>query len=90
VPELGYSLSSEEHKWPAPDERLELLEEAVEVIRLLWQGGYQTHRGKHYSARASASASSRRWWIRSDSCSARHQRRVTTSAASGSAKTSTR
>ena len=36
-------------KWPAPDERLEMLEEAVEVIRLLWQGGYRTHRGKHYT-----------------------------------------
>ena len=36
-------------KWPAPDERLEMLEEAVAVIRLLWQGGYQTHRGKHYT-----------------------------------------
>src|SRR3982751_2612427 len=36
-------------KWPAPDERLEMLEEAVGVIRLLWQGGYQTHRGKHYT-----------------------------------------
>jgi len=36
-------------KWPAPDQRLEMLEEAVEVIRLLWQGGYQTHRGKHYT-----------------------------------------
>jgi coenzyme F420-dependent glucose-6-phosphate dehydrogenase len=36
-------------KWPAPDERLVMLEEAVEVIRLLWQGGYQTHRGKHYT-----------------------------------------
>jgi coenzyme F420-dependent glucose-6-phosphate dehydrogenase len=35
--------------WPAPDERLELLEESVEVMRLLWQGGYQTHRGKHYT-----------------------------------------
>jgi coenzyme F420-dependent glucose-6-phosphate dehydrogenase len=35
--------------WPAPDERLERLEEAVEVIRLLWQGGYQTQRGKHYT-----------------------------------------
>lgn len=35
-------------KWPAPDERLEMLEEAVEVMRLLWQGDYQTHRGKHY------------------------------------------
>ena len=36
-------------RWPAPDERLEMLEEAVEVMRLLWQGGYQTHRGKHYT-----------------------------------------
>ena len=36
-------------KWPATDERVEMLEEAVEVIRLLWQGGYQTHRGKHYT-----------------------------------------
>ena len=36
-------------KWPAADERLEMLEEAVEVMRLLWQGGYQTHRGKHYT-----------------------------------------
>jgi G6PDH family F420-dependent oxidoreductase len=35
--------------WPAPDERLEMLEEAIAVIRLLWQGGYQTHRGKHYT-----------------------------------------
>jgi coenzyme F420-dependent glucose-6-phosphate dehydrogenase len=35
--------------WPMPDERLELLEEAIEVMRLLWQGGYQTHRGKHYT-----------------------------------------
>ena len=36
-------------KWPAPDERLEMLEEAVAVIRLLWRGGYQTHRGGHYT-----------------------------------------
>ena len=35
--------------WPAPDERLEMLEEAIEVIRLLWQGGYQTHRGRYYT-----------------------------------------
>jgi coenzyme F420-dependent glucose-6-phosphate dehydrogenase len=34
--------------WPAPDERLEMLEEAIEVIRLLWEGGYQTHRGEFY------------------------------------------
>jgi coenzyme F420-dependent glucose-6-phosphate dehydrogenase len=36
-------------RWPAPDERLELLEESIEVMRLLWQGGEQTHRGKHYT-----------------------------------------
>jgi G6PDH family F420-dependent oxidoreductase len=36
-------------RWPLPDERLDLLEEAVEVIRLLWKGGEQTHRGKHYT-----------------------------------------
>ena len=35
-------------KWPVPDERLEMLEEAIEVIRLLWQGGYQTFRGDYY------------------------------------------
>jgi coenzyme F420-dependent glucose-6-phosphate dehydrogenase len=34
--------------WPSADERQEMLEEAIEVIRLLWQGDYQTHRGKHY------------------------------------------
>jgi G6PDH family F420-dependent oxidoreductase len=36
-------------RWPLPDERLDLLEEAVAVIRLLWQGGEQTHRGTHYT-----------------------------------------
>ena len=36
-------------RWPAPDERLDMLEEAIEVIRLLWQGGVQTHRGTHYA-----------------------------------------
>ena len=35
--------------WPAADIRLEMLEEAVEVMRLLWQGGSQSHYGKHYS-----------------------------------------
>jgi coenzyme F420-dependent glucose-6-phosphate dehydrogenase len=35
-------------RWPLPDERLEMLDEAIEVMRLLWQGGEQTHRGKHY------------------------------------------
>jgi len=34
--------------WPEADERLEMLEEAVEVMRLLWSGGVQSHRGRHY------------------------------------------
>jgi G6PDH family F420-dependent oxidoreductase len=34
--------------WPEADERLEMLEEAVEVIRTLWQGGVHSHRGRHY------------------------------------------
>jgi len=50
---LGTGENLNEHvfgdRWPAPDERLELLEEAIAVIRLLWQGGEQTHRGKHYT-----------------------------------------
>jgi len=34
--------------WPAADVRGEMLEEAVEVIRKLWQGGLQDHHGMHY------------------------------------------
>jgi coenzyme F420-dependent glucose-6-phosphate dehydrogenase len=36
-------------KWPQPSVRLEMLEEAVEILRALWQGGYQSHRGTHYT-----------------------------------------
>src|ERR1700712_838250 len=36
-------------RWPEADTRLEMLEEAVEVIRLLWQGGVQSHQGRHYT-----------------------------------------
>src|SRR4051794_12651287 len=35
--------------WPEADVRLEMLEEAVEVIRLLWSGGQQSHYGAHYA-----------------------------------------
>ncbi len=35
-------------RWPEADERLEMLEEAVEVIRVLWRGGAHDHRGRHY------------------------------------------
>jgi G6PDH family F420-dependent oxidoreductase len=36
-------------RWPEVDVRLEMLEESVEVMRQLWQGGYQSHHGKHYT-----------------------------------------
>ena len=36
-------------KWPEADVRLEMLEESIEVMRLLWQGGNQSHRGRHYT-----------------------------------------
>ena len=49
---LGTGENLNEHvfgdRWPAADERLEMLEEAVEVIRLLWEGAPRTHRGRHY------------------------------------------
>ncbi|WP_285688574.1 TIGR03557 family F420-dependent LLM class oxidoreductase [Actinoplanes sp. NBRC 103695] len=35
-------------RWPNARERLEMLEEAVEVMRELWKGEFVTHRGRHY------------------------------------------
>lgn len=35
--------------WPRPDVRREMLEEAVGVIRRLWEGGPVDHRGAHYT-----------------------------------------
>jgi coenzyme F420-dependent glucose-6-phosphate dehydrogenase len=36
-------------RWPSSGVRREMLEEAVDVIRLLWQGGSQSHFGSHYT-----------------------------------------
>ncbi|HZY57645.1 MAG TPA: LLM class F420-dependent oxidoreductase [Rubrobacteraceae bacterium] len=36
-------------RWPPTDVRLEMLEEAIEVMRLLWEGGFKDHHGKHYT-----------------------------------------
>src|SRR5581483_10180850 len=36
-------------RWPGAQERLEMLEEAVAVIRELWRGELVSHRGKHYT-----------------------------------------
>ncbi|HEY8474476.1 MAG TPA: LLM class F420-dependent oxidoreductase [Natronosporangium sp.] len=35
--------------WPTADVRLEMLDEAVEVIRKLWSGEFVNHRGRHYT-----------------------------------------
>jgi G6PDH family F420-dependent oxidoreductase len=34
--------------WPAADMRLEMLDEAVEVLRKLWNGGFVNYNGEHY------------------------------------------
>ncbi len=50
---LGTGENLNEHvvgaRWPAGDQRLEMLAEAIDVIRLLWEGGQKTHRGRHYT-----------------------------------------
>jgi G6PDH family F420-dependent oxidoreductase len=49
---LGSGEALNEHvigaRWPEADERLEMLEEAVDVIRTLWRGGPHDYRGRHY------------------------------------------
>ncbi|HEX8099527.1 MAG TPA: TIGR03557 family F420-dependent LLM class oxidoreductase [Actinomycetota bacterium] len=34
--------------WPEPEIRLGMLEEAIEVIRLLWEGGSKSHYGEYF------------------------------------------
>jgi coenzyme F420-dependent glucose-6-phosphate dehydrogenase len=36
-------------RWPRADERLEMLDEAAEIIRKLLGGDYETYRGRHYT-----------------------------------------
>jgi G6PDH family F420-dependent oxidoreductase len=36
-------------RWPSVEIRLKMLEEAVEVIRLLWEGGLVNHHGEFYT-----------------------------------------
>jgi coenzyme F420-dependent glucose-6-phosphate dehydrogenase len=36
-------------RWPETEVRLEMLEEAIAIMRLLWQGGNQSHHGKYYT-----------------------------------------
>jgi G6PDH family F420-dependent oxidoreductase len=50
---LGTGENLNEHvtgaRWPRPDERLEMLEEAIDVIRALLGGDWETYRGRHYT-----------------------------------------
>jgi G6PDH family F420-dependent oxidoreductase len=50
---VGTGESLNEHilgdRWPPHDIRLEMLEEAVEIIRMLWEGEPLTYRGVHYT-----------------------------------------
>jgi G6PDH family F420-dependent oxidoreductase len=50
---LGSGENLNEHifadHWPEADVRLDMLEEAVEVIRTLWQGGQHSHYGCYYT-----------------------------------------
>jgi coenzyme F420-dependent glucose-6-phosphate dehydrogenase len=36
-------------RWPRPDVRLEMLDEALELMRKLWGGTYETYRGRYYT-----------------------------------------
>jgi coenzyme F420-dependent glucose-6-phosphate dehydrogenase len=36
-------------RWPRADERLEMLDEAIDVLRALFGGDWETFRGKHYT-----------------------------------------
>ena len=50
---LGSGEAANEHitgeRWPETEIRLEMLEEAITVMRLLWQGGNQSHHGTYYT-----------------------------------------
>jgi coenzyme F420-dependent glucose-6-phosphate dehydrogenase len=50
---LGTGENLNEHilgdRWPPYEVRREMLEEAVEIIRLLWQGGQQSYHGAYYT-----------------------------------------
>ena len=35
--------------WPSADVRHEMLQEAIEIMRLLWTGEWVSHRGRHFS-----------------------------------------
>jgi G6PDH family F420-dependent oxidoreductase len=50
---LGTGEALNEHilgdRWPPASVRRHMLDEAIDVIRLLWRGGMQTHQGKYFT-----------------------------------------
>lgn len=36
-------------KWPPIAQRHEMLEESIDIMRLLWEGGFQSHEGDYYT-----------------------------------------
>lgn len=47
----GENLNEHVHgdQWPQPAQRIEMLEEAIDVIRELWKGKSTNHRGRYYT-----------------------------------------
>lgn len=47
----GEALNEHVHgdRWPPADVRIEMLEEAIQVIRRLWEGDSVTHRGRYFT-----------------------------------------
>lgn len=39
-------------RWPAPDERLDMVAEAISIVRALWAGREQTHHGRFFDVDA--------------------------------------
>jgi coenzyme F420-dependent glucose-6-phosphate dehydrogenase len=50
---LGTGENLNEHvtgaRWPGTIERLEMLRESIDLIRLMFEGGNKTRHGKHYT-----------------------------------------
>ena len=50
---LGSGENLNEHilgaHWPPADVRLDMLEEAIQVLRLLWRGGSRSHHGRYFT-----------------------------------------
>jgi coenzyme F420-dependent glucose-6-phosphate dehydrogenase len=50
---VGTGANINEHivgqRWPSPAERVEMLAEAIKIIRMLWQGGQRSYSGRYYT-----------------------------------------